>query len=381
MRLPDRDIFVVVLFFFISVAANASWTSSTNLSIAGNQFSLKGSTNYAPCTHQLLYSTVWGTAKVKYQQRDIGDIIHPVPDDGLLEHYFAVSEKEPTQVAATYFLFPKNVRIGDQTVSAFYGTHFTVDPAHAGRGLGKAILRGAVEESRLHSPVPRLDYAYVETTNLGSWKAFKGLGYESLASYKVPTFSRTFTHHDSRVERLGSQDRATMINSLNTFYDDHVLTDFETSVIPHFYLVIRNRDGEIVAGAQCVPHHWYLERLAGFDGWLALHVLPRVPLLGRQIKRDMHFVRFGNLYVKNGHEADLASLMTHALNMYQVNTGTIYIDPRSRMYDILSSNRLGLVNSLAGQNPVEVMVHPDGIDDATKARIRQGPVHISIIDN
>src|SRR5208337_571606 len=244
-----------------------------------------------------------------------------------------------------------------------------------------SLLAATVETSRSCVMPHRLYYAYVEATNISSYKVFTKLGYESLGTYHVPTFSRTFTRADCRVERLDFSDRGKMINLLNTFYQGHALTDFEASVMPHSYFVIHDHLGEVLAGAQCIPHHWYLEKLAGIDGWLSLHLAPWLPLLGRQINRDMHFVRFGNLYAKEGYENDLKCLMIHLLNMYQVHTGTIYLDHRSPIYQILKNNHLGIVNCLAGETPVEVMVHPEGVEETIRARIKHGPLHISIIDS
>lgn len=350
------------------------------LEVLAGKFTLSASSQFASCTRGLLNRTVWGTTHIKYRRLDIGEVVHTLSDEGRVEHYYAMEKGDSRRVTGTYFMYPKAVSIDSTTISAFYGRLFSVDPAFGRKGLGKAILAGSVEMSRSVHAVPRLDYAYVEKTNISSSKAFVDLGYESVATFRVPTFSRTFPKTDPRVEGLATSEKPQIISLLEEYYNNHVLLDFQTSLMPRYYHVIRDEDGEIVAGAQCMPGHWYLERFSGIDGWLALNIVPRIPLLRRQMRRDFHFVHFGNLYVKEGHEADLALLMNHLLDRYQVFTGTIYIDPRSRMYEVLRANRFGIVNSLAGETPVEVMVHPTGIDDALRDRIRRGPVHISITD-
>jgi hypothetical protein len=50
------------------------------------------------------------------------------------------------------------------------------------------------------------------------------------------------------------------------------------------------------------------------------------------------------------------------------------------MYEILRVNKFGVVNSLAAETPVEIIVHLTGIDGALRDRIPRGPVHISITD-
>jgi GNAT superfamily N-acetyltransferase len=328
----------------------------------------------------LLNLTVWGTTHIKYRRLDVGEVIYTLSDEGRAEHYYAVAKGDPKRVTGTYFMYPKTVSIDGTKIPAFYGRLFSVDPAFRGKGLGKAILKRLVEMSRSVHTIPRLDYADVEKTNIPSWTAFVGLGSESVTIYHVPTFSRTFPKSDPRVEGLATPEEPKIVSLLEDYYDDHVLMDFQASVIPRYYHVIRDEDGEIVVGAQCMSGHWYLERISGLDGWLALSIFSRVPFPRRQTRRDFHFVRFGDLYVKEGHEADLAALMSHLLDRYQVFIGTIYIDPRSRMYEILRANRFGIVNSLTGETSVEVMVHPTGIDGALRDRIRRGPVHISITD-
>lgn len=344
------------------------------------EYSFVRQTEFNSRARELLYKTIWGTSEVKYRQMDIANAVVPLGENIDVEHYYVVPLADTKIVIASYLLFSKKLNIDQEKIKVFYGSQLSVDPKHSGQGLGKIILNGAIESSRLHNPAPRLDYAYVETTNVNSYKLFKSLGYENLGTFHVPSFSRTFTKSDPRVIRLPFQERAAMVELLNKFYHGHVLTDFEFSLNLNFYAVIKNHFGEIIAGAQYVPHHWYLESLAGIDGWFSIHLAPWIPFLGRQIKRDMHFVRFGNLYVKEGSEKDLCSLLVHLLNLNQVHTGTIYIDHRSSIYTKLKNIGLGIVNSLAGENPVELMIHPVGVDKSVRDRIKEGPIHISLLD-
>lgn len=346
------------------------------------QFLLHASSGFEPSTYPLLNSTVWGTTEIKYWVRDIEKVTRPHPYSDQIEQYIASPVSDEEEVAGTYLLFPKRLRIGKETVSAFFGTLFSVAPKFGGKGLGRAILDNSVRISNeRHHNQSRLDYAFIEKTNVSSFRAFLAAGYESLATFHALTFSRTFTRSDPRVESLSEGDRETLIGLLSDFYADHVMTDFETSVLPKCSRVIRNASGEIVAGVQSIPHHWEIKKLAGLSGWFSLNVLTQVPFLRRQIQRDLHFLRFGNLYFRPGHEEDLQRLMIHSLHEHKIHTGMVYLDRRSRMYSVLKENQLGLLNSLAGENPAELMMHPAGLLPQWRSLIQAGPVYISVIDD
>ena len=347
-------------------------------------FILQRSSSMSTRLHLFLRNTTWGSDQVKYRVKGIGSSVYTF-ENQTVEYYSLLKPVRSQRVYGTYTLFPKILKFGSQEVAAFYGSGFAVDPRLGRRGLGKAILQQSLKASRaaLHArgvKIPRLDYAYVEASNTPSYRAFVRSGYQSLGQFNVLTFSRTFTHSDIRVRGLTLAEKDPMVHLLNDFYRDYTLTDFESSVIPHYYHVIKDAQGVVLAGAQVTALHWYLEKLIGVNGWIALNIAPWVPLLNRQVRRDMHILRFGNLYVRSGYENHLAALMSHLLEFHQINTGTISLDLRGKLAPILRQNGLGLLNSLAGETPVEMMVYQNGLDPVIRARILEGPMLYSMSD-
>lgn len=328
---------------------------------------------------ELLEHAVGGPAGVKYRKLDQANVVPPLSAWEGVERFVARKDGE---AVGTYSILEKTAILGGRRVKAYYGTNLTVDPAHVGRGYGKAVLGEAMKISRGRTGGEgRLDYTYVEPSKAALWHTLTSLGYESIGKYRVLVVNRVITKADSRAEKLPEAEREKMVALLSDAYQDHALTDFQFSVLPEYYYMIRDLHGEIAAGIQCSPQHWYVEHLGGVGGWFALRVIPHLPVIGAQVTRDLKFLRFGNVYVREGHEGDLNTLMSHVLNRYGLHTGTIYLDPRSAQYGVLKKNGLGFLSRLIGEYEGHVMVHAPGLDRSMREDLITGPIHISLADN
>lgn len=319
---------------------------------------------------------------------DIPDSIQDRGCNQRIETYYIqnASQRSPTRVLrdviGAFILLPKSVTIDGVAYKAIYGDTLSVDTAYAGHRLGQRLLEESLAQSMQHDDDQQMVYySQIESSNIRSYTSFLRAGYEPLTTFHTLTYSRTWPKWHQRVERLPYIERLEIIQRLNALYHDVILTDFVHSVQCHQYHIIRDEQGEIVAGVQASMHHWYLEHMPGLGGWLTLNVLPWLPLIGRQVQRDMHFLKLGNLYMAPGHTHDLEALISHVLNAHQVCTGMVYMHKLSPMYDVLVNGiGLGLVHSLTGPTEVKYMVHTTRTSDKLCAMIASRPVHLNMMD-
>ena len=119
-----------------------------------------------------------------------------------------------------------------------------------------------------------------------------------------------------------------MLNRLKKAYKTHALCSFENSLDPERYFVVR-RDGGIVAGAQHHPLPWALLGLPGWQGSLAMNLLPKIPFLGRDFTpSDLRFARVGNIYAEKGSEKLIAELLETALAEQHIPFAALLADQR-----------------------------------------------------
>ena len=172
-----------------------------------------------------------------------------------------------------------------------------------------------------------------------------------------------------------------MVQLLYKKYNNHSLIDFEYSVKPKDYYIMRQRN-EIVAGLQCESNHLTFEYLPGVGGFFITKILPYVPIFRKLLPdRNFHFLTFGNIYVKEGYEPELFKLIESLLARHQLYFGMIHIDKRSPIYQRLKiAGKFGVFNAMVDV-PVHVMAFLKGFTEKEIVEIQRKPLFISMIDS
>lgn len=333
----------------------------------------KFSESIDPSIISLLENTEWGTKKNLYYWKNIKDIIDPLGRAYCFSYFL---ENEPIACA---LINRKPIWIQNNAVDTYYGSHMAVSPKYKGQGFMKSLVKKTQDYLVNNLKRSGIEYAYFEAKNIRHVPFFLQRGSQCIGDFHVFGYSRFFPKEDSRAEALKEEYRSLMVQLLKQSYHDHSFTDFEISLLPEYYYIIREGD-EIVAGVQFCFYHWVIERLAGLGGWVGMKILPHLPLLKSLFNpKNLRFLRFGNLYAKKGHERDLILLMNTLLVRNGIKTGIVCLDKRSPIYHRIRSQGFGIINKLI-ESRMKIFVTLHGVGTNIIETLKKQPFHVSMID-
>lgn len=344
-------------------------------------YHLVASTRIEPSCFKLLYATIWGSEDVYYRQLDMpGEYLVPRGTDKKIEMYSIIKDDDPSKALACICIYPKRVDISSRSFPASYISHYAVDKSLVSQGLGKRVLGFALKTSGNLAPKSNIFYAYIEKTNYRSIRSATWAGFERVGEFYFLTFGRIFPRVDPRVELLPPYLYQTLLSNLQASYKNHALTDFEHSLLPNNYYVIRDKNGEILAGVQCHLRHWRITKLAGISGAIAINVIPNIPLINRLFRKNFRHLKFGNIYLRPGYETTLESLLNDLLHRYQVYVGTLYLDKKSWIYSSIKQHvRLSLTNDFT-ETPADIIMDTKQLAPDILSSVQTQPIFVSPID-
>lgn len=274
-------------------------------------------TQVPPDLLELLSATVWGQHGVIFRSRDMAQMLDDLGDPSFLR----LMKGGRTVAAAVRNHKP--VTMAGKPFDAVHLALFAVHPAFTRQGLGTVLA----DVSRRHYlnalQSPGILYGYIETGNEASLRMNLGIGYRELGTVRSRIFSRIRPKPSPRVARIDRAAVPQMLHLLKTTYHDHTLCNFDQSLDPEHYFVLR-RKGKIMAGAQLHVLHWELLGLPGWQGRLAMRLLP---LLGRAFRpADLRFARVGNIYAARGAEHFVADILETALATQDLPLAAVLVD-------------------------------------------------------
>lgn len=320
---------------------------------------------------ELLDQTIWGQHGVSFRSLDMAEMIQDLSEPSFLRLI-----KGGRTVAAAVRNH-KQVEMAGKPYDAIHLALFAVHRDFTRQGLGTILAR----VSRTHYfgllRSPGVLYGYIESGNEASLRLNLGLGYQDMGEVRSQLFSRARPQPSRRVEVLGQDGRADMLNRLKKAYNAHALCSLENSLDPERYYVVR-RHGEIVAGAQLHTLHWNLLGLPGWQGRFAMSLLPKIPVLGRDFTpSDLRFARVGNLYAEAGSEALVAEILETALAEQHLPFAVVLADPRGDTERRVMSNiDFGAINRVI-TGGFHLVGEFKGVDESDLKRFSRMPVIIS----
>lgn len=323
---------------------------------------------------KLLADTEWGTREVKYRVHGIRQILARMKDP-----YFLILESNGSIVGGVV-CSRKTVTLANRPCDALFIAMVAVATSAQGKGYGSLLARKAKEFGRSLLGEPGIIYLYIESTNTASLSAHKKVGYQSIGELEARLFTRILPRSDPDVRKPRKDERAKLVALLGDQYADHALLDFEDALQTGGAYVLE-RDGELIASAQVRLMHWSLEKLRGCGGFMALEVLPRVPIIRRKYSpKHLRFLRIGNIFFRRGRERELTHLLETLLARAGLNVGMIFEDKRSGVYEAMKGGvRFGALGGLALET-AEILADFRGLTAEEVAAARSRPAHISLID-
>lgn len=320
---------------------------------------------------ELLDQTIWGQHGVSFRSLDMAGMLKDLSDPSFLR----LTKNGKTVAAAVRNR--KQVEMAGTSYDAIHLALFAVHRDFTRQGLGSILAR----VSRTHYfdllRSPGLLYGYIESGNEASLRLNLGLGYQDMGEVRSRIFNRSRPRASGRVEVLGQEGGQEMLDCLKEAYKAHALCSFENSLDPERYYVVR-RHGEIVAGVQIHTLHWELLGLPGWQGRLAMSLLPNIPVIGRDFTpSDLRFARAGNFYAKQGVEPLLAEILETVLAEQHLPFAAVLVDPHGSLERrVLSSIDFGTLDRIINGG-FHLVGEFKGVDKFELKRLSQMPVIIS----
>ena len=294
----------------------------------------------SPDVIELLESTIWGTRGVLYRSRDMEEKLKDLAQPSFLR--LVKGDKTVAALVQNH----KSVEMAGPRYDAIYLALIAVNRDFARQGFGKILAQASRDYCLEALRSPGLLYGYIESGNEASLRLYRDLGFHSLSEVRPRIFSRARPRSSARVETLPKDAVPEMLSHLKATYHAHSLCNFDESLDPERYFVVR-RQGKIVAGAQMHVINWQVLQLPGWQGRLALALLPHIPLLGRNFTpSNIRFARVGNLYAQEGSEQLISEILETALAELRLPLAAMFVDERGEPERrILDRTDLGLLDS------------------------------------
>jgi len=328
----------------------------------------------APALVDLLKRTEWGTREVKYRVRGIPRILGSIADP-----HFLTLERQGKLLGGVVGS-RKTVTVAEKSYDAFFIAMIAIEPSVAGSGYGTYLAKLARQYAHTLLKEPGLIYLYVESTSKASLKVHRAVGYTPVGRVEARLFTRMYPKDDARVGRPTRQELVELSSLLAEQYAGHALLDFDVSLRTGGCLVLRS-SGKVAAAAQLRPMEWSLTRLRGLGGFLAMKVLPHLPVIRRGYSPDhVRFLRIGNIFVRPGHEAELERLLEALLAKCGVHVAMIFLDPRSALHNGFRARiGFGAFGGLVAET-IDVFADFKGLGQEEIARVCALPINVSPAD-
>ena len=310
----------------------------------------------------------WGTQGVLYTMPSIAQSIADMS-----EPYFLTLDEEGELVGG-YAFNRTLVGVGDRRYPAFYRSLLATAPSHRGRGLGKLLVEQAKHHFQEIVGQQGILYGYIEEENLRSLEVSRGVGYSPIGTFSVLLLTRFSPKHRCAIEQVAASECDSVVQGLETLYQDHALTNFEHSVRADDYYILR-RANDIVAGIQAKRCRWTIERLPGIGGRILLGALSWESLARRLVDPQQYeFLRLGNAYVQPGYERDWFALVETVLAKQRLVSGMLFMDKCSPVYQrLISAGRFSWLNTITNISG-RVMAGFKNVSEEEIAEIRRRPL-------
>lgn len=319
----------------------------------------------------------WGNEGAVYQNMKIEQHIPLIIKPKLL------AIEKNNEIQGTGVFSNMTVLSGQTNYNCQYIRYFATDPAVRGQGLMKKYSAKTMELVSEGETLKTVYFALVEKGNKASFKAVQNTGYSHVGTIKTIGFSRFFPKEKINIHHITTeQDKKQVIENLSTFYKYHSLVQFNPVFQHQNYYVLKNEQGDWIAGCQLHRCHWKVNRMPGRIGKFMVKTLPNIPLLRRIFNpKKFEFLAFEGIFWKPGHEKELAELFEGLLAKEKVNSAMMWIDEKDQLLKgIINNNNLGLIHSFVKKNDVMMMQAYFDLTNDERANFVSKPFYASAFD-
>lgn len=242
----------------------------------------------------------------------------------------------------------------------------------------KKLLCGIGLEKKVEDPF--FHYAYVDPRNLRSSLLCKEFGFTSVRQFSTIIFNRLYPKFDSRVTLVSPDQEEKLLHLIRNFYKGYTMFSDENIFNGRSYYIIKNSEGDILAGVGVSPDNWKIHSMPGFIGKIILNGFSIIPILKKLFNKNFRFLTFEAVYHAPGNEKLLEVLFESLLAKYKVNSAMIWADSGSELYKALKSLDLGIVDKLNKEVHADVICRFNYLSEEHMKVFFRSPAYISGID-
>lgn len=346
-----------------------------------------------PAVLDLLEQTDYGTGGLTYRHGNVQEKI------AILPHPYFITIEKSEDVMGTIALSRRYCRHRNAAYRSYYIRYFSFQKGlrrpngHAADRQaakpGNRIIRPLIDQLFATSDPadanavaePTVYYAYVEADNQRSYEMCTSFGFQPLRTMTTIPFSRAYPKAQSCVRLLQEEEQPQMLHRLEQYYQGYTLATFDRVFAgKHYY--VWEQDGQILGGVQAYPISWRFQSLPGTMGWLSMHVVPHLPVLGRLFQpKNYRFAALEGLWIQPGHETLLPSLIEGALAHEQLKVGMFFVDKGGPQYSMVKGvKNLGLMYTLNGEVDSQIIGRFANPSSHDLEHFQQTPAYISAFD-
>ena len=220
-------------------------------------------------------------------------------------------------------------------------------------------------------------YGYIDPENSRSMNFAKEFDFEVVRKFVTYSFSRWSPKNKIAFERIEKNDLDGIYELLKTRYSQYTMYQTENLFFEDGYFVVRDAQGEILAGAQASKDAWQVFELGGKFGKFLIRVLSSLPLINKLFNRHFKFAVFDYLYARPGFESHLEKLLESVLKEFELNTGILAADHQSDLSEQVKRMNLGPLNSVKKPTSAALVIKTDNNDFD---HVKNNPTFISTLD-
>lgn len=325
-----------------------------------------------PAVVDLLKQTVYGTSGVQYQHTGQEEKVNALKS-GYFFHLL-IGDK----LIGVYCLDERQIEINQSCVKGFYGRYLAVADEHKSKGYGSLLKEEAVRYVETRFPKPYVLYSYIEEKNSRSLNISTNEGFQSVSKLKTFIFRRYRPQVDLRVKPLATEDLDQMLTLLKEYYQRHTFKTFAHIGYQQSYFVLWE-GGQIVAGVQANRVCWRFLNMPGIDGWALMNLAPLSSVTRRFFNPSQYaFAVLEGVYLKDGRQDLLATLLEGILAHFKLNSLMWLIDTKDPLLILLTKKAMGPLCGIKRDVSTHVMVKSAGLSE--NLLVTQQPHYVSCFD-
>ena len=327
-----------------------------------------------PDVRRLLHQTVYGSeGGFCYRHMDTEERISKL----IAPEFFVLRKAGKTLGTVAYL--KRTISHRNKQHTGYYIRYFSVDPEARGQGIGTYLHSFADAHYRERSE-KSIFYAYIEHDNVRSMKVSKTYNFAPIGQFKTVLLSRFFPQRHPHVKQIEAARQPEVMARLKADYHHYQMVHFNRIFDNNNYFAAFV-NGKMVAGCRVHPVGWEIANIAGFSGWLTLHVIPHLPVLGRLFNRNYRFLTFEAIFCDEGCEPHLFRIFETAMKQFGVHTGMYHADVRCPMRQrIIDHGKLGFISKMQDTPAVAVLAEYLHYSEKEKEALKDRLMYISAFD-